>query len=214
MLYTHKQQSVCAYSSRRVITWTKQQDHKDITRIGSLHDVSTGHRLALKHLKCLKTRTRYISKGRNISKTTGLHLSIHTHSHTLRCAFYFSWAKSGHMINTLNYASMEFFSTLFCLIQSVVIGWEMQHRNRALRTVLRISISACSSILTTSVNGGRTSGFGSQHLVMISARVGRQSWGIAGRTPLFTTAKAACTAVMLAKGSMPVMSSHSTMPKL
>ncbi|BAT04383.1 Os08g0224150 [Oryza sativa Japonica Group] len=90
----------------------------------------------------------------------------------------------------------------------------MQHRKRALRTVLTTSISTCSSILTTSVNGGRASGFASQHLVMISARAGRQSWGMAGRTPLFTTANAACTAVMFAKGRFPVTSSHRTMPKL
>jgi hypothetical protein len=90
----------------------------------------------------------------------------------------------------------------------------MQHLNRALRTVLVISISAISSILTTSLKVGRASGFGSQQRVMTSARAGRQSCGTVGRTPLFTTANAAWTAVMLAKGSMPVMSSHSTMPKL
>ena len=42
-------------------TWTKHQGHKAVTRIGTLHGVlTTGHRLALKHLKSLKTQTRYI----------------------------------------------------------------------------------------------------------------------------------------------------------
>uniref|UniRef100_K3YKE9 Uncharacterized protein n=1 Tax=Setaria italica TaxID=4555 RepID=K3YKE9_SETIT len=100
------------------------------------------------------------------------------------------------------------------MTQSRVIGWAMQQRKRALRTVVRTSDSTCSSIMTISVNGGRTSGFASQHLVMISPRAGRQSWGMVGRTPLFTTANAACTAVMFAKGTLPVTSSHRTMPKL
>lgn len=96
----------------------------------------------------------------------------------------------------------------------MVMGWEMQHLNLALRTVLVISISAISNILTTSLKVGRASGFASQQRVMTSARAGRQSCGTVGRTPLLTTANAAWTAVMLAKGSMPVTSSHNTMPKL
>ncbi|KAJ0921748.1 hypothetical protein HanPSC8_Chr05g0195271 [Helianthus annuus] len=90
----------------------------------------------------------------------------------------------------------------------------MQHLNRALRTVVMISVSACSSILTTSVKGGLTSEFPSQQRVIISLRTGRQSCGMVGRTPLLTTANAACTAVMFWNGSIPVMSSHNTIPKL
>ena len=41
-----------------------------------------------------------------------------------------------------------------------------------------------------------------------SLSTGRQSFGITGLTPLFTTANAACTAVMFWKGSKPVMSSQ------
>uniref|UniRef100_A0A2P2LSA4 Serine/threonine-protein kinase HT1 n=1 Tax=Rhizophora mucronata TaxID=61149 RepID=A0A2P2LSA4_RHIMU len=50
----------------------------------------------------------------------------------------------------------------YILHQSTVIGWEMQHLKRALRTVVRISVSAFSSILTISVKGGRISGLASQ----------------------------------------------------
>ncbi|KAJ6956849.1 hypothetical protein NC653_038918 [Populus alba x Populus x berolinensis] len=84
----------------------------------------------------------------------------------------------------------------------------MQHLKRALRTVVKISVSAFSSILTISAKGGRTSGLVSQQRVMISLSTGRQSFGITGLTPLLTTANAACTAVMFWKGSKPVMSSH------
>lgn len=105
-----------------------------------------------------------------------------------------------------------------CLIffwdQSAVIGWVMQHLKRALRTVVIISISAFSSILTTSAKGGLTSGLASQHRVMISLRTGKQLPGMLGRTPLLTTANAACTAVMFWNGRCPVISSHRTIPKL
>lgn len=107
---------------------------------------------------------------------------------------------------------------IFSWYQSAVIGWAMQwvmqHLKRALRTVVIISISAFSSILTTSAKGGLISGLASQHLFMISLRTGKQSWGTIGRTPLLTTANAACTAVMFWNGSIPVISSHRTIPKL
>ncbi|KAL8130222.1 hypothetical protein V2J09_019377 [Rumex salicifolius] len=93
-------------------------------------------------------------------------------------------------------------------------GWVEQHLKSAFRLVVMISVSARSSILTTSENGGLTSGLASQQRVMISARIGRHSFGIPGRTPLFTTAKAACTAVMFWNGRNPVISSHRTIPKL
>lgn len=98
--------------------------------------------------------------------------------------------------------------------QSVVMGCVIQHRKRALRTVVNISVSAFSSILTTSVKGGLASGLASQHRVMISLRTGKQSFGTMGRTPLLTTANAACTAVMFWKGSIPVINSQRTIPKL
>uniref|UniRef100_A0A3Q7H8Y7 Uncharacterized protein n=1 Tax=Solanum lycopersicum TaxID=4081 RepID=A0A3Q7H8Y7_SOLLC len=79
----------------------------------------------------------------------------------------------------------------------------MQHLKRAFLTVVRISISAASSILTTWEKGGLLSGFPSQQRVMISPSTGKQSLGMVGRTPLLTTAKAACTAVMFWKGSIP-----------
>jgi hypothetical protein len=87
-------------------------------------------------------------------------------------------------------------------------------RNLAWRTVVIISSLACSNILTTSIKLGRKSELASQQRDMISARAGGQSAGIGGRTPRFTTANAAWTAVMFWKGNKPVMSSHSTMPKL
>lgn len=98
--------------------------------------------------------------------------------------------------------------------QSVVIGFVTQHLKRALRTVVMISVSALSSILTTSENGGLTSGLASQQRVIISPRTGKQSLGMIGRAPLLTTANAACTAVMFWKGSNPVTSSQRTIPKL
>lgn len=104
--------------------------------------------------------------------------------------------------------------SIFFLNQSEVMGCVKQHLKRAFRTVVIISFSAFSSILTTSGKGGRTSGFASQQRVMISVSAGRQSFGIIGLTPLFTTANAACTAVIFWNGSNPVMSSHMTMPKL
>lgn len=133
-------------------------------------------------------------------------LSSHSYSHAVR-----------------TFMSFLFFFKSFsiCLLgpggrvsQSAVIGCVMQHLKRAFRTVVMISISAFSSILTTSVKGGLTSGLASQHRVIISPRTGRQSFGTIGRTPLFTTAKAACTAVIFWNGSIPVMSSHRTIPKL
>lgn len=119
----------------------------------------------------------------------------------------------------ISFSSGRLFISILLLIspvphQSIVIGWVMQHLKRAFLTVVMISVSAASSILTTSEKGGLTSGLGSQQRLMISARTGKQSFGIAGRTPLFTTAKAACTAVMFWKGSIPVISSHRTTPKL
>lgn len=106
---------------------------------------------------------------------------------------------------------------MFCSVlsntQSMVIGWT-QHLNLALRMLFITSASARSSIITISVNGGRTSGFASQQRVNMLLSTGRQSVGIAGLTPLFTTANAACTAVMFWNGTFPVNSSHSTIPKL
>lgn len=130
-----------------------------------------------------------------------------------------------HKITSFSCFSFLAFSYLYCFVlttfkfllflhHSMVIGWLTQHLNRAFRTVVKISVCAFSSILTTSVKCGLTSGLPSQQRVMISLRIGRQSMGMFGRTPLLTTANAACTAVMFWKGSIPVMSSHRTMPKL
>ncbi|GER36135.1 histidinol-phosphate aminotransferase [Striga asiatica] len=46
--------------------------------------------------------------------------------------------------------------------QSAVIGWLTQHLKRAFLTVVKISVSAVSSIRTTSLNEGLTSGLASQ----------------------------------------------------
>lgn len=125
-----------------------------------------------------------------------------------------------HLLHLLvcvtNVESSFLLRTYFQIIihQSAVMGWVIQQRKRAFRTVVNISVSAFSSILTTSVKWGLASGLASQQRVMISVRTGKQSFGTMGRTPLLTTANAACTAVMFWKGSIPVISSQSTIPKL